>query len=113
MTSGEDTGTRNLNNIDFPQFNQSHLRFFQQAIEICRQERLNLEPREADFHFYQLQWNSLIAKEQEYQWLIDASSAVTVASREDRVHGSGYDPEQLLAGINDNSGGVDLNNLVF
>ena len=111
ISSGEES--LDLNSIKFPTFNPAQLAFFKQMIELHKQDRLNLDPRDTPRPIFNLQWNSLESMQKVYEWLINSNAAVEEAERQERINGTSYEPQQLLASINDDTKGVDLNNLTF
>jgi hypothetical protein len=106
---------RSLSDIKFPKFNPEQLEFFQQMIELTREDRLQLEPRKADFELFQLQWNGLESMEATYKWLIAGHFAIVNAEVEERVGQGTYDPQQKLeesSGVGQSTG-VENNNVTF
>jgi hypothetical protein len=100
-----------LNQIQWPKFSPPQLLFFAQMIRIYQQDRLNIDPASLPKKVFDLQWVSLQSMENTFKFLIDGNNAVVEAERDERINGSGYNPQQLLADVHDDSIGVDLNNL--
>lgn len=85
--------SRNMNDLDVPEFTEEHRQFFRELIALTQQDRLALDLNNPQF---KLQWVSLEAIERELKWLIDIGKARMIAETLERVEGVPYDPQAVL-----------------
>jgi len=92
---------KSLDEIAFPEFNESHIKFFEEMVALSQQERLALRPTEETYSVYIKQYVSLVAKEEEYTWLVAAIHAIAQAKELERKYDQPYSPQSQLNNSSD------------
>lgn len=87
---------KSLNDINFPDFSDIHVQFFDEMVTIITDDLANLDPGSCDYETFRLQHVSLQAMRQQMRWLRDATYATREAKKISVTRDTVYDPQSAL-----------------
>ena len=102
---------KTLDEIEHPRLTDEQIVFFQNLIEIIKEEMCNFE--DVDDPIFKYAYVSLQAQLRQYRWLIDSNDAIKIAERRARLEGRSFSQTVRLNEIEvDSQDSLDVENAI-
>ena len=104
---------KTLEEIKLPEFTADHIRFFKECKELTQSDRLALDPGSLDYKTYMLQYTSLVATEENYDWLVAIYEVQEAEKQQERMTNAGYTTkEQRDPEVNKGFSEKEINSII-